>query len=107
MSVSAGSYAPPHARPEPTADERAITEPPAALAERPGSTGVDRLRLLGRDDGNDAVHAAAHRAGIAVDDAPAVGAPEIELPRWLREQSVTITNHRHGRITPLIPPANA
>ena len=79
-------------------------EPPAALAQRLASTGVDRVRLLGSDDGNDAVLAAAHRAGIAVDDAPAVGAPEIELPRWLREQSITITNHRHGRITPLLAP---
>jgi RHH-type proline utilization regulon transcriptional repressor/proline dehydrogenase/delta 1-pyrroline-5-carboxylate dehydrogenase len=82
----------------------AATEPAEALADRLAATGVDRLRLLGADGATDGVREAAHRAGIAVDDAAPVGAPEIELPRWLREQSVTITNHRHGRITPLLAP---
>jgi len=82
----------------------AATEPVQALADRLAATGVDRLRLLGADRATDDLRIAAHRAGIAVDDTQPVGAPEIELPRWLREQSVTITNHRHGRITPLLAP---
>ena len=39
-----------------------------------------------------------HAAGIAVDDGPPMSAAEIELPRWLREQTVCITAHRHGRV---------
>ena len=80
----------------------ADVEPAAEFAERLPTSGVDRLRLLGTDADSNDVRTAAHRAGISVDDAPAVGAAAIELPRWLREQSVTITNHRHGRITPLL-----
>ena len=69
------------------------------FATRLATLGVDRLRLLG--DGTDVDHTilrAAHGLGVAVDDSPPVGAPEIELPRWLREQSVTVTAHRHGRV---------
>ena len=75
-------------------------EPAAALCARLGALGIDRLRLLGDDvdtDGHD-IRLAAHAAGLSVDDAPPVGAPEIELPRWLREQTVTTTMHRHGRL---------
>jgi RHH-type proline utilization regulon transcriptional repressor/proline dehydrogenase/delta 1-pyrroline-5-carboxylate dehydrogenase len=75
-------------------------EPAAALCVRLGALGIDRLRLLGDDvdtDGHD-IRLAAHAAGVSVDDAPPVGAPEIELPRWLREQTVTTTMHRHGRL---------
>ena len=80
----------------------ATIETADSLADRQAASGVDLLRLLEVDAGNQ-LRTAAHRAGIAVDDAPPVGAAEIELPRWLREQSVTITNHRHGRITPVFP----
>ncbi len=75
-------------------------EPAAALRARLGALGIDRLRLLGDDadtTGHD-IRLAAHAAGVSVDDAPPVGAPEIELPRWLREQTVTTTMHRHGRL---------
>ena len=78
----------------------AADEPAATLAARVGALGIDRLRLLG-DDADTASHeirTAAHAAGVSVDDAPPVAAPEIELPRWLREQSVTTTMHRHGRL---------
>ena len=70
------------------------------VCARLGALGIDRLRLLGDDvdtDGHD-IRLAAHAAGVSVDDAPPVGAPEIELPRWLREQTVTTTMHRHGRL---------
>ncbi|MGL5808659.1 MAG: proline dehydrogenase family protein [Nocardioides sp.] len=59
-------------------------------------TGVDRLRLLG--DASDLVREAAHRAGVVVDDRPLSSIPEVEMPRWLREQSVSITRHRHGHL---------
>ena len=61
---------------------------------------VDRLRLIGVDDDATEIRQACHAAGVAVDDAPVVSAAEIELPRWLREQAVSITAHRHGRLTP-------
>ena len=99
----------------------AANESDTAFAARLGSLHIDRLRLLDvRDDvqddaRNDANHGAAdpdstvrraaHVLGVAVDDAPPVGAPEIELPRWLHEQSVTTTIHRHGRLPS--PPAGA
>jgi RHH-type proline utilization regulon transcriptional repressor/proline dehydrogenase/delta 1-pyrroline-5-carboxylate dehydrogenase len=78
----------------------ATGEPAAVLCGRLGALGIDRLRLIG-DEGEAASHdirSAAHAAGLSIDDAPPVGAPEIELPRWLREQSVTTTMHRHGRV---------
>jgi hypothetical protein len=59
---------------------------------------VDRLRLVGLADDAAEIRRASHLAGIAIDDAPPVCAPEIELPRWLREQAVSITAHRHGRV---------
>jgi RHH-type proline utilization regulon transcriptional repressor/proline dehydrogenase/delta 1-pyrroline-5-carboxylate dehydrogenase len=75
-------------------------EPAAALCARLGALGIDRLRFLGDDvdTGGHDIRLAAHAAGISVDDAPPVSAPEIELPRWLREQTVTTTMHRHGRL---------
>jgi len=75
-------------------------EPAAVLAARLGALGIDRLRLIG-DDFDTARHeirVAAHVAHVSVDDAPPVGAAEIELPKWLHEQAVTTTMHRHGRL---------
>ncbi len=73
------------------------TETDDAFAARLPTLGVDRLRVLGAT--NDVVLRAAHRAGIAVDPRPLCLEPEIEAPRWLREQSVTTTMHRHGSPT--------
>ena len=75
-------------------------EPAGAFAARLATLGVDRLRLLGGSGDDHVVRRAAHAAGIAADDAAPVGAAEVELPRWLREQSVTTTMHRHGRVSP-------
>ena len=72
-------------------------ESPDECAARIASAGVDRCRSVGLEPEPEVV-AACHRAGVAVDDADPVTAPGIELPRWLREQSVTITLHRHGRV---------
>ena len=67
-----------------------------AFADRVGSLRVDRLRILGPT--SDVIRAAAHRCGIAVDDSDLNPSPALELPRWMREQSVTRTRHRHGHI---------
>ncbi len=76
-------------------------QPDADCAARLALASVDRLRLVGYGPHDDAtvVRRAAHRAGVAVDDAAPVTAADIELPRWLREQAVALTMHRHGRLT--------
>jgi RHH-type proline utilization regulon transcriptional repressor/proline dehydrogenase/delta 1-pyrroline-5-carboxylate dehydrogenase len=85
-----------------TADESA-----ASLAARLGTLSVERLRVVGASAAmtEQELLCAAHAAGISVDDAPPVSAPEIELPRWLREQAVAVTMHRHGRIACPRPPS--
>ncbi len=72
-------------------------ESPSGCASRIVAAGVDRYRAIGIGIETD-VATACHRSGVSVDDAEPVGSPDIELPRWLREQAVTITLHRHGRI---------
>ena len=68
-----------------------------------GSLRVDRLRVIG--DMSDAIRTAAHRIGIVVDERPVSALADAELPRWLREQSVTITRHRHGHLARARPTA--
>lgn len=68
-----------------------------AFAVRIADLAVDRYRAIGVGLEPGIVEAC-HRAGVSVDDAVPVGAAEIELPRWLREQAVTVTMHRHGRV---------
>lgn len=76
-------------------------ESDAAFAHRLAALGVDRLRLWG--DGHPLTRAAAHRIPLPVDTAPPVADPAIELPRWLAEQSLTVTLHRHGHIGAATP----
>ena len=67
-----------------------------ALCARIDRGDVERLRVLGAC--STAVLDAAHRAGVPVDRSPVVRHPRLELLRWVREQSVSETMHRHGRI---------
>ena len=67
----------------------------ALLGSLTGS-GTVRLRLL--EDAPDRVHAAAFAAGIAVDRSPVTAVPMVELRRWVIEQAVSRTMHRHGRL---------
>ena len=69
----------------------------ADFAERLADLSVDRFRSIGSDPERGVIETC-HERGISVDDADPVGAAEIELPRWLREQSVSVTMHRHGRV---------
>ena len=71
-------------------------ESDAELAARLPRLGVERLRLL--TDASPELLAAAHAAGVAVDRAPVTDIADIELPHWLKEQAVSITRHRHGRL---------
>jgi len=66
------------------------------LAARVRATGADRLRLLGA--AGDELRMACFDAGIAVDETAVTGDGRVELPCWLREQAVSRTLHRHGRV---------
>jgi RHH-type proline utilization regulon transcriptional repressor/proline dehydrogenase/delta 1-pyrroline-5-carboxylate dehydrogenase len=75
-----------------------VDESTEELAMRIGTLGIDRVRLLAHDDAGFVLRRACHAVGVAIDDAAVIGMPEIELPRWLHEQAVSITMHRHGRV---------
>ena len=59
--------------------------------------GCDKLRMLGPAD--DVLLRAAHDTGIWVDTAPVAADPEREVLRWVREQAVSESRHRHGNVT--------
>ena len=73
-------------------------EPDGAFARRLAGAGrpVDRLRLLAPLD--DDARRALHEAGIPIDADPPVAEPAVELRRWVREQAISRTLHRHGRL---------
>jgi RHH-type proline utilization regulon transcriptional repressor/proline dehydrogenase/delta 1-pyrroline-5-carboxylate dehydrogenase len=79
------------------------TEDEPSFGARLSRLGVDRVRLLG--EVGDGVRRASHDAAIPVDEAEPVSDPALELPRWLQEQSLSITTHRHGLLRPP-PPAS-
>ncbi len=72
------------------------TESDAELAALLGSLGVERLRLLA--PASDELLTAAHAVGVAVDRQPVTDLGDVELPRWLKEQAISVTRHRHGRL---------
>jgi RHH-type transcriptional regulator, proline utilization regulon repressor / proline dehydrogenase / delta 1-pyrroline-5-carboxylate dehydrogenase len=57
---------------------------------------VERLRVLGHVPTSMLI--AAHEHGVAVDRTPATGHGRVELGRWVREQAISVTAHRHGRL---------
>ena len=73
-----------------------LTESEDDLARRLPALGVERLRIL-TDVGPELV-TAAHAAGVAVDRQPVTDVGVVELGRWMKEQSIAITRHRHGRL---------
>ena len=75
----------------------ATNETDEHFAGRLATLGIDRLRCVGTT--TDAIRSAAHAAGIALDERPLHPHPDVELPRWLREQALSITMHRHGHLT--------
>jgi RHH-type proline utilization regulon transcriptional repressor/proline dehydrogenase/delta 1-pyrroline-5-carboxylate dehydrogenase len=58
---------------------------------------VDKVRFLGRVDEADRL--AALDAGRWVDDIPVAADPGRELLRWVREQAISESRHRHGNVT--------
>ena len=71
--------------------DRAFADRLAASSRRP-----DRVRLL-TPLSNDA-RRVLHRADIAIDVDQPVTEPTIELNHWVREQAISRTRHRHGRL---------
>jgi RHH-type proline utilization regulon transcriptional repressor/proline dehydrogenase/delta 1-pyrroline-5-carboxylate dehydrogenase len=73
-------------------------ESDAQLAARLGAAAPDKLRFIGAVEPE--MRLAAHDAGVWVDDTPVVAHPRLEVLRWVREQSLSETRHRHGNISP-------
>jgi RHH-type proline utilization regulon transcriptional repressor/proline dehydrogenase/delta 1-pyrroline-5-carboxylate dehydrogenase len=69
-----------------------------ALARRIGASGAQRLRAPGPI--SDVLARACHTAGVTVDDTAVTADARVELPRWLHEQAISRTMHRHGRVAP-------
>ena len=83
--------------PRPALPVEVVVETVEALAARLGSTAPTKLRLL---EASTVLAAAAHAAGIDVDDNEVVGHGRIELTRWTREQVLSVTTHRYGNVAP-------
>ena len=73
-----------------------VVEDDGALRRRIATSGAERLRLLAPCD--DSVRAACHDADIAIDETRVTHHGRVELPCWLREQAISRTLHRHGRV---------
>ena len=72
-------------------------EPESALISRLAQKAGDiRLRLLAVT--TDDLLLAAHRANVPVICDPPVANARLELPHWVREQAISQTTHRHGRL---------
>jgi RHH-type proline utilization regulon transcriptional repressor/proline dehydrogenase/delta 1-pyrroline-5-carboxylate dehydrogenase len=67
-----------------------------ALAQEIARLRPDRLRALAPI--SDALLRACHRMDVTVDPTPVSAEGMVELERWVREQSVSETMHRHGRV---------
>ena len=78
-----------------------VVEDDGALRRRLAPSGAERLRLLAPCD--EGVRAACHEAGIAIDETPVTQHGRVELPCWLREQAISRTLHRHGRVPGVVP----
>jgi RHH-type proline utilization regulon transcriptional repressor/proline dehydrogenase/delta 1-pyrroline-5-carboxylate dehydrogenase len=69
-----------------------------ALIERMHALDVERVRLL-TAAGED-LRAELHRRGIEIDSEPVSVSGRRELRRWVRDQAISRTTHRHGRVAP-------
>jgi RHH-type proline utilization regulon transcriptional repressor/proline dehydrogenase/delta 1-pyrroline-5-carboxylate dehydrogenase len=76
----------------------AASEPEGALVERLGAVAVERIRLL--TTASDVLRGGCRAFAIEVDSEPISISGRRELRRWLREQAISRTMHRHGRVAP-------
>jgi len=76
-----------------------VVEGPEGLIARLVGLGQVVIRGVGREDGPDgALRSACEELGVRFDEAPVVMSGHIELGRILREQAVSRTLHRYGRV---------
>ncbi len=76
----------------------AAIEPESVLIERLSVLGVERVRLL--TTGGDQLRTTCQALAIEIDTEPVSISGRRELRRWLREQAISWTTHRHGRVAP-------
>ena len=69
---------------------------PPNLVVSPMTGSVERVRVIGSLTADEL--AECHAAGVEVDLTQPVADPMVELRRWVREQSISWTRHRHGRL---------
>ncbi|HTV11589.1 MAG TPA: proline dehydrogenase family protein [Acidimicrobiales bacterium] len=74
----------------------ATVEDDISLEGRIKAGAIVRLRFLGTVPTE--LLRVAHETAVPVDDTPFVQHPRLELLRWTREQSLSVTAHRHGRV---------
>ncbi len=74
----------------------AETETDEAFVVRLATRKVDRVRVFGSVSVE--LRRALHEFGVVVDDAAPTTNARVELCHWVREQSVTVTRHRHGHM---------
>ena len=82
-------------------DARAETDESFAA----GCNGIDRVRLLVAL--SSPARAVLHEHNVPIDDSPPVSAGSVELHRWVREQAISQTMHRHGRLVAVDHAPNA
>jgi RHH-type transcriptional regulator, proline utilization regulon repressor / proline dehydrogenase / delta 1-pyrroline-5-carboxylate dehydrogenase len=58
----------------------------------------ERVRVLSAEFDTPALQSVAHQLGAAIDRTPSLGHGRVELGRWLKEQAISVTAHRHGRL---------
>ncbi len=78
----------------------ASTESEDALALHLPGIGAERVRSLVPVSAE--LRLALMQQTVGLDMAPVSGHGRIELPRWLKEQAISETTHRYGRLTPSV-----
>ena len=76
----------------------AASEPEDVLVVRLAGLAVERVRLL--TSSSDVLRGGCGANGIEIDTEPVSISGRRELRRWLREQAISRTMHRHGRVAP-------
>jgi RHH-type proline utilization regulon transcriptional repressor/proline dehydrogenase/delta 1-pyrroline-5-carboxylate dehydrogenase len=70
------------------------------LARLDADPGLERVRSL--CPVSEDLRLALLDRGVALDTAPAVATARVELARWLKEQAISESTHRYGRIVPSV-----
>ncbi len=78
-------------------EEVSMVEDDEDFVVRAGAGGWDKVRILGTVAGDTLL--AAYDRGVWVDRSPVVADPAVEAERWVREQAVSVSLHRHGNLT--------